>query len=35
MTKPTAPSGLRSHHIVMAVVAILIAVALAGNYYLW
>jgi hypothetical protein len=27
--------GLRTHHIVIAVFAILIAVALASNYYLW
>jgi hypothetical protein len=27
--------GLRTHHLVMALVAILIAVALASNYYLW
>ena len=27
--------GLRAHHVVIAVVAILIAVALASNYYLW
>jgi hypothetical protein len=27
--------GLRTHHIVIAVIAILIAVALASNYYLW
>jgi hypothetical protein len=28
-------SGLRTHHVVMAVVAIAVAVALAANYYLW
>ena len=28
-------SGLRTHHVVMAAVAILVAVALAANYYLW
>jgi hypothetical protein len=28
-------NGLRTHHIVMAVVAITVAVALAANYYLW
>lgn len=28
-------SGLRTHHIVIAAVAILVAVALAANYYLW
>jgi hypothetical protein len=27
--------GLRTHHIVIALVAILIAVAVAANYYLW
>jgi hypothetical protein len=27
--------GLRTHHIVVAVIAIVIAVALASNYYLW
>jgi hypothetical protein len=27
--------GLRTHHLVIALVAILIAVALASNYYLW
>jgi hypothetical protein len=27
--------GLRTHHIVIAVIAILLAVALASNYYLW
>jgi hypothetical protein len=27
--------GLRAHHIVIAVIAILIAVALAANYHLW
>ena len=27
--------GLRTHHVVIALVAILIAVALASNYYLW
>jgi hypothetical protein len=27
--------GLRTHHLVVALVAILIAVALASNYYLW
>jgi hypothetical protein len=27
--------GLRTHHLVMALVAILIAAALASNYYLW
>lgn len=28
-------SGLRTHHIVMAAVALVVAVALAANYYLW
>jgi hypothetical protein len=27
--------GLRTHHIVIALIAIVIAVALATNYYLW
>ena len=27
--------GLRTHHLVIAVIAILIAVALAANYHLW
>jgi hypothetical protein len=27
--------GLRTHHIAIALLAILIAVALASNYYLW
>jgi hypothetical protein len=27
--------GLRTHHLVIALIAILIAVALASNYYLW
>jgi heme/copper-type cytochrome/quinol oxidase subunit 2 len=27
--------GLRTHHLVIALVAVLIAVALASNYYLW
>jgi hypothetical protein len=27
--------GLRTHHIVIAVIAIVVAVALASNYYLW
>ena len=27
--------GMRTHHLVMALIAILIAVALASNYYLW
>ena len=28
-------SGLRTHHVVMAAVATLVAFALAANYYLW
>ncbi len=27
--------GLRTHHLVVAVIAIVLAVALASNYYLW
>jgi hypothetical protein len=27
--------GLRTHHIAIALIAILVAVALAANYYLW
>ncbi len=27
--------GLRTHHVVIALIAVLIAVALASNYYLW
>ena len=27
--------GKRTHHVAIALVAILIAVALASNYYLW
>jgi hypothetical protein len=27
--------GMRTHHLVMALVALLIAIALASNYYLW
>jgi hypothetical protein len=27
--------GMRTHHVVIAVVAIVVAVALASNYYLW
>jgi hypothetical protein len=27
--------SLRTHHIIIAVIAILAAVALASNYYLW
>jgi hypothetical protein len=28
-------SGLRTHHIIMGAIAIMVAVALAANYYLW
>jgi uncharacterized membrane protein YhiD involved in acid resistance len=28
-------SGLRTHHIIMAAVALIVAFALAANYYLW
>jgi hypothetical protein len=36
MTEPHSTFfGLRTHHVVIALVAILIAVALAANYYLW
>ena len=28
-------SGLRTHHVVIAVIAIVVAVALLSNYYLW
>jgi len=27
--------GMRTHHIVIALIAIVIAVVLASNYYLW
>ena len=27
--------GMRTHHIAIALIAILVAVALAANYYLW
>jgi hypothetical protein len=27
--------GLRTHHVVIALIAILVVVALASNYYLW
>jgi hypothetical protein len=27
--------GLRTHHVVIALIAVVIAVALASNYYLW
>jgi hypothetical protein len=36
MTEPRSTFfGLRTHHVVIALVAILIAVALASNRYLW
>jgi hypothetical protein len=36
MTEPHSTFlGLRTHHLVIALVAVLIAVALASNYYLW
>jgi len=28
-------SGFRTHHVVIAAVAVLVAVAMALNYYLW
>jgi hypothetical protein len=27
--------GMRTHHVVIAVIAVVIAVALMSNYYLW
>jgi hypothetical protein len=27
--------GMRTHHVAIALIAILVAVALAANYYLW
>lgn len=27
--------GLRTHHVVIALIAVVIAVALASNYHLW
>jgi len=27
--------GLRTHHVVIALIAIVVAMALASNYYLW
>ena len=27
--------GLRTHHLVIALIAIVVVVALASNYYLW
>ena len=36
MTKPgTSIYGLRPHHVAMAVIAVVVAVALLLNYYLW
>ena len=36
MTEPHSTFlGLRSHHLVIALIAIVIAVALAANYHLW
>jgi hypothetical protein len=36
MTEPSSSFfGMRTHHVVIALIAILIAVALASNYYLW
>jgi hypothetical protein len=36
MTEPHSTFlGLRTHYLVIALIAILIAVALASNYYLW
>ena len=36
MTKPdTASARLRFRHIVISIVAIVVAVAMALNYYLW
>ena len=36
MNKPVTPSPrFQRHHIVMSIVAILVAVALVLNYYLW
>jgi hypothetical protein len=36
MTDPRSTFlGIRTHHVVIALIAILIAVALASNYYLW
>ncbi len=36
MTEPHSTFlGLRTHHLVIALIAILIAIALASNYYLW
>jgi len=27
--------GLRTHHVVIALIAIVVTIALASNYYLW
>jgi hypothetical protein len=35
MTEAGPFGRLRTHHVVVAVVAIVIAVALVSNYYLW
>jgi len=36
MTEPRSSFfGLRTHHVVIALIAILIAVALVSNYHLW
>ena len=35
MTERGTFYGMRTHHVVIAIIAILIAVALASNYYLW
>jgi len=36
MTTPESPlSRMRSHHIIVGIVAIVTAVALAANYFLW
>jgi hypothetical protein len=36
MSKPeTSIYGLRPHHIAMAVIAVIVAVALLANFYLW
>ena len=34
MTEPSL-YGLRPHHIMMAIIAIVVAVALLANFYLW
>jgi hypothetical protein len=35
MNQPPATRRLRLHHMVIAVIAILVAVAMALNYYIW